>query len=168
MKHTIELPDTITFTIGDTQHNVNTSDLTDAAIVGLFMYGRRKANDTFNSQKTGKNPLSANEVIAKIKVWDFGTTGPRISPLVRAERELVKTQLQTAGVKALDAGKQAKDPQAGFRLFLGLKLAAKNGVPLGEIPEEAIQTAFENNWPKVETRAQAMVAAATVEDEVEV
>lgn len=50
MQREIDFPDTITFRHGQETRTVKVSELPDATVVALFIYGRRKANDKLNSQ----------------------------------------------------------------------------------------------------------------------
>lgn len=159
MKREINLPETISFTINGESVNVPTADLPDDALVGLLVYGRRKANDTFNSAKGGENPLSVAEVMEKIKTWDFGSGGPRADAMTKALRDIVKSYLMSAGFKAKDATKEAKDPDKGFELALRHILAAKDGIPAAQVDEAKAKEARAANWPKIEAKAKALVEA---------
>lgn len=158
---TVNLSDTLSFNIAGEEHVVKTTDLTPEALTGLLMYGRRKANDVFNSAKAGENPLTASEVIAKVVSWDFGTGGSRVSPLTKAMREIVKGYLVSTGMSAKDAATHAKVPQDGFRMALGFIIAKRDGVPVAKVDPAAVDEAYNGNWGKIETQAQAMVDATS-------
>lgn len=154
---TLQLEDNLVFTIAGETHEVPVDSLTEAALVGLLQYGKRKANDTFNGMKGGEKALTALEVIAKIQTWDFGTGGSKVSPLIRILRGIVGTHLVSLGHKKKDAMSMAKEPKEGFKSYLHQAMAKKQGVGMVEVEEAAIESAFEVNWPKVEARAQNML-----------
>lgn len=168
MKVEITLPETIDFNIAGETHQVKTGELPETALVGLLMYGRRKANDTFNSAKGGESPLDPSEVIDKIKTWDFGQGGSRVSPLVKAQREVVKGYLESTGMKTKDATKLAKEPLDGFRQALILIIAKQKDIPANKVPAEDIIAALDKNWPKVEKQAQAIVDAANATTDLDI
>lgn len=80
------LPEVLDFTVNGKIHSVATSDLPEVALRGLFLYGRRKVNDTYNSRKNGENPLTADEVIDLLKtgaLFAGRTAAPKMHPVER-------------------------------------------------------------------------------------
>jgi len=159
----IQLDTTLSFNIGGEQLPVNVADLSPEALTGLLMYGMRKANDTYNGQKNSDNAMTPEEVIEKIKVWDFGKGGSRVSPLVKAQRDIVITHLRSIGMKANEANKAAKNPQDGFKVYLRSALAKKLALPEIQVDQESVDKAFEANWARVETKAQEILAMESID-----
>lgn len=164
MKIELNIDETLTFNIAGEAYPVKVKDMKPEALVGLLMYGKRKANDTYNSAKGGESPLEPDEVIEKIKAWDFGSGGMRVSPFVKAQREIVKGYLMNAGLKSKDATAGAKEPEKGFKQALALLIAGKRNVLVKDVSEADINAAFETNWPSVVKQAEDMVKATQTPD----
>lgn len=164
----INLPETLEFTIAGETHTIRAEDLSPDALVGLLMYGRRKANDTFNSAKGGDSPLTAEQVIEKIRKWDFGSSGPRVDAYTKALRDVVKEYLTVAGFKGKDATAEAKNPQKGFETALTHILAAKDGIPVSQVNGNDVIAAMDKNWPKVEAKARKIVEVAKVATDLDI
>lgn len=167
-KVTLQLNDTLNFNIAGTMFPTSVDEFKPEALAGLLEYGKRKANDVFNSAKGGENPLTPEEVIEKILEWDFGSGGLRVSPLIKAQREIVKGYLTNTGMKSKDATSHSKDPVKGFKMALGLIIAGKRSCGLNNVPGEDIQDAFDTNWPKVEKQAEAIVEATNLGSDLEI
>ena len=119
MKVTIELPETLSFTFGETVRTVKTADVPPASIAALAMYGRRKGNDSVNgsvhaekdkpqSERKGRAHY-ADEWIGALMAGTLGESRggfARLSDLEKELRERVKTFLiESCGYKAGEAGK---------------------------------------------------------------
>ncbi len=145
---------------------VDTSDLSDTVMEYVIAYGLKQSIDDAGADPKKAESGSQDRFDNLMLGLAPSGGGLRVSPLVKAERELVKLHLVSVGYKSVNAGKLAKDPKDGFLLFIRERLAQKNGVRLDSITEEDSQGAFNVNWPKVETRAQAIVD--TVKDTAEI
>ena len=133
MEIKITIPEVLEFSVAGQTVKVPTADLTPEAVNGLFLYGRRKMNDVFNSAKAGDKPLTVEEVTKKIVTWDFKSGGfTRVDAYTKALREVVAGYLKSTGMKGNEAAKAAKDPQQGLKVALGLILAKKRK-PLSEL-----------------------------------
>lgn len=163
--------ETITFTAGESEHEIPINKLPDASLIRILQYGKRMFNDYVNSAGHAAEPKdgeSLDEAKARgkaeaVETWikkaQDGTLGQaaggrsRISPLEREIRNIVESYLRQDGMKATDAKKATKKPEKAFRGYLQLKLkaAGKKGT------SSEVDTAFEKNWPKIESQAQAIL-----------
>lgn len=135
------------------------------ALTRIFEYGTiRFVNDKAGGLTEAEKDALALEWVERIQSGDVGQTGgggARLSPLERAQRGIVKDRLVSVGWKAGEADKAARDPQAGFLLYIRELLAAKNGVPLAAVTDDDAGPAARANWEKVVNGpAQAIVDAA--------
>ncbi len=152
----------IPFATGGEDHTTAITSLPDATIIRVLMYGKRMMNDYVNSAKaTGDKDaetLSA-EWLARAKAGELGASGitrASQSPLEKAQRDIVVDYLRKSGMKANEARKAAKDPQAAFKTLLEEKITLATGSPASEAD---ITAAFETNWVKVEIQAARVVEA---------
>lgn len=150
---------TMIFTLNGEDHPVSIDDMSEAALIGLLMYGRRKANDTFNSAKGGESPISPEAVVDKIRSWDFNYSGgfSRVSPVVKAQRDVVDSMLRSIGYKAAEARKLAKDPLSGFTLYVA---------DMTELEGDELEDKVQSNWDKVTLKAAAIVEASKVAQDI--
>jgi len=160
MEITINIPDSLTFILAGEERTLPASEMSEASLLGLFMYGRRKANDTFNSKKDSESPLTRDQVLDKIKAWDFGSAGTRVGELTTIQRRIVADHLITLGHKVTIAREIAKDPKEGFESYLLESLAGQLNVPQVEVDKDLLEQAMEINWPQVEEEAERIQKAS--------
>ena len=160
MQRTIELPDKIQFTSGDTTFDVETMEIADASLVRIIMYGRRMFNDSVNGtihaekdkptdDKRSRKAIAQTWIDAMVK----GTLGngrgghSRVSAIEKELRICVQGLLvNECGYKSGEATKMvSKGAQATFTNVVAKELSASED-----------QAA--NAWKKLATHAETVIA----------
>lgn len=145
-------------------YGMDIKDLPDATILRVLTYGKRMMNDYVNSAKaTSDTPVEelAAGWVERAKAGTLGQGGgtrQALDPMGKAIKEIVVDYLRKSGMKANEARKLAKDPAQAFSDMLADKITSAQGMPA---MDDQVQAAFDKNWPKVETQAQAIVNATT-------
>lgn len=154
----------IPFNVGGKDYSQSIFDMPDATIIRVLAYGKRMMNDYVNSAKATSDTPADELAAGWIKRAKAGTLGAgggsrtSLDPMQKAIREVVVEYLKASGMKVNEARLAAKTPEKAFERLLATKLAM--ATEDGVVTDDQIATAFDANWPKVESAARAIVDAS--------
>jgi len=166
--------DSIPFAVGGQDHSQSIHTLPDATIIRVLMYGKRMMNDYVNSAKaTSDTPVEdlATGWVTRAKEGTLGasgTTRASMSPIAKAQRDIVIDYLRASGIKANEARKMCKDLQAAFKDLLRGKLAMAQGIHDAAVTDDQLNLAFEANWQKVVSQAERIVNTSKLDIDINI
>ncbi len=156
----VELPDDAQATIitaDGTRHVVPANSL-----LYVVAYGLKQSSDDAGAdpKKGAAGSQERLDALLAGKVPAGGGGGARLSAFEKAVRTVVQTYLRQIGVKAGDAEKQARKPEAAFREYIQARLSVQTKTPISGLDPERVERNYQKLWPEVERQAREMAALA--------